>query len=113
MQDRGIGPDRLASRPANLPPRTARARLLARARRVNARCWPGLISSRLCVGQKQEFFSCLANGDHRDVIVLRCRTSKLAHIPDDFLYNRRRALVRARADRLHHTIEAELVSLRI
>src|SRR5205814_7091588 len=59
------------------------------------------------------FFSCFADGDQCDVVVLRDRTGKLAHVLYDPLHNRLRTIVCAGADRLHHTLDAKLVSLGI
>src|SRR5207244_12135343 len=52
-----------------------------------------------------------ADGDSRSVIVVRRRTVRLARVLDIPLYNLLRAIVRAGANRLHHAINAILVSL--
>src|SRR5262249_57370069 len=67
----------------------------------------------LCFVQQWESFSCFSDGNQGDVIVLRKRTGKVAHILDDFLYNRLRAIVRSRADGLDHAIQAKLVSFSV
>src|SRR4030095_1231155 len=60
-----------------------------------------------------ESFSCFANGNQSDVVVLRDRTGKVANVLDDFSYNCLRPIDRAGANRLDHAIETELVSVGI
>src|SRR5262245_3989563 len=72
---------------------------------------PALRNSLLLHVQEKEFSSCFADGYQGHVIVLRHRTGELSHVPDDPFYNRLRAIVRAGANRLHHAINAKLVSI--
>ena len=71
------------------------------------------IGSFVCFVQEQESFSCFTNGDQSDVVVLRNRTGKVANVLDDFPYNCLCSIGRAGTDRLHHALEAKLVSIRI
>src|SRR5206468_11668116 len=74
---------------------------------------PMLIVRRLCFVRYQKSFSCFANGNQSNVVILRERTGKIAHILDNSLHNRRRTVSRAGADRLNRAVKAEFVSFSI
>ena len=65
------------------------------------------------VVQSREPFSCFADGNQSDVVVLGIRTGKIMHVIDDSLYNRLGAIGRAGADRLDRALKTEFVSFRI
>src|SRR5207245_7059821 len=85
MPDHETDRDRLANRRRDLPPQLARHQSPTRPLPLKASPLLAPIPSSSCLVQKQEFFSCFANGNQGYVVVLRCRDGKVAHVVDNFL----------------------------
>jgi len=67
---------------------------------------PGVVRS-------QESFSCFADGDQSDVVILGLRAGKIADVIDDSPHNCLGAITRAGPDGLDRALKAKFVSFRI
>src|SRR5207247_2971189 len=102
---------RPASRPLDLlarqlPPEDHRPR-------VHLSIFPKPAVPSLCFARYQKSFSCLTDGNQSDVVILRMRTGKVAHVLDDSFYNRRRSASRTGAHRLSHPVDAKFFAFAI
>src|ERR1039457_3513332 len=61
--------------------------------------------------QLREFFSCLANSDQSDVVILRLRSNEIPQLVDQTRDHGRCATRRAGANALYHAVKAKFVSV--